>query len=70
MEVMMVVFLVMSFWKTAVPKWFHDAEAGGFPVVGIRPIGSGRKCMEENFNTVRKCVKIRILAFKKFGRKC
>ena len=38
--------------------------------VDIGRIAACRKCTDKNFITMRKCVKIRTLAFKNSGRKC
>ena len=37
--------------------------------VDLREIGCGRKCADKFTNTIRNLVKIRVLAFKNFGRK-
>ena len=37
---------------------------------GIREIAMCPKCAHKNFITIRKCMKIRNLAFENLGRKC
>ena len=58
-------FLYVSVTKVVKTFVFLSCEG-----VRNRRFGLGRKCSHKNFNSVRNCVKVRILAYRNFGRKC